>query len=438
MSAVIKSIEKNSIAEELEIEIGDILLNINGNEVKDVIDYRFLMADEYVEIDIQKADGEVWTYEIEKEYQEDLGVEFESAIMDQAKRCHNNCVFCFIDQLPGGMRDTLYFKDDDSRLSFLQGNFVTLTNMSDDDINRIIKYKISPINISVHTTNPNLRIQMLNNRFAGAIYDRLKMLADAGIVMHCQIVCCPGINNGEELIKTIKDLNELYPAVEDVAVVPVGVTKHREEHKRLNIFTGETALKELDNVKPLQDKYTKELGTPFVRLSDEFYVLAGREVPSADFYSTFHQLEDGIGMIRILRDNIARDVKKLKKNITGNFLFATGVSAYDEIKWVCERVMEENPKLKLKVKKIINNFFGSTITVAGLLTGGDIIDQLRDEDMDAPLILPENMLKSGESVFLDDVTIDDMEKALNRKIIICDYTGKDLIDIINRNSEEEK
>ncbi|MDT8718152.1 DUF512 domain-containing protein [Clostridium sp. 19966] len=438
MSAKIKSIEKNSIAEELEFEIGDILLSINGNEVKDVIDYRFLMADEYVEVDIEKADGEIWTYEIEKEYQEDLGVEFENAIMDHAKRCHNNCVFCFIDQLPGGMRDTLYFKDDDSRLSFLQGNFVTLTNMSDDDIHRIIKYKISPINISVHTTNPQLRIQMLNNRFAGAVYERLKLLADAGIVMHCQVVCCPGINNGEELLRTVKDLNNLYPAVEDVAVVPVGITKHRKGLKDLTVFTRETAAQELDNVKELQEKYMIELGTPFVRLSDEFYVLAGKEVPNAEFYSTFHQLEDGIGMIRILRDTINKDVKKLKKNISGNFLFATGVSAFDEIKWVSEKVMNENSKLNLKVKKIINNFFGSTITVAGLLTGGDIIDQLKNETIEGPLILPENMLKSGERIFLDDVSVEEMEKVLHRQVIICDYTGKDLIDIINRNSKEEK
>lgn len=438
MSAKIKSIEKNSIAEELEFEIGDILLSINGNEVKDVIDYRFLMADEYVEVDIEKADGEIWTYEIEKEYQEDLGVEFENAIMDHAKRCHNNCVFCFIDQLPGGMRDTLYFKDDDSRLSFLQGNFVTLTNMSDDDIHRIIKYKISPINISVHTTNPQLRIKMLNNRFAGAVYERLKLLADAGIVMHCQVVCCPGINNGEELLRTVKDLNNLYPAVEDVAVVPVGITKHRKGLKDLTVFTRETAAQELDNVKELQEKYMIELGTPFVRLSDEFYVLAGKEVPNAEFYSTFHQLEDGIGMIRILRDTINKDVKKLKKNISGNFLFATGVSAFDEIKWVSEKVMNENSKLNLKVKKIINNFFGSTITVAGLLTGGDIIDQLKNETIEGPLILPENMLKSGERIFLDDVSVEEMEKVLHRQVIICDYTGKDLIDIINRNSKEEK
>jgi Fe-S oxidoreductase, related to NifB/MoaA family len=298
MSAKISKILPGSIAEELELEVGDALLTINGSEVKDIIDYKFLAADEYIEMDIQKPNGEIWTYEVEKDYDDNLGIEFESAIMDEAKRCSNKCIFCFIDQLPPGMRETLYFKDDDSRLSFLQGNFVTLTNMKDSDIDRIIKYRISPINVSVHTTDPELRKKMLNNRFAGNIYERLQKLADAGITMNCQIVCVPGVNNGEELIKTVEDLYKLYPSIQNVAAVPVGSTKFREGLYNVTLYKKDTAKTEIENMRKLQEKYIKEIGAPFVRLSDEFYVLSGEEIPDAEFYEGFEQLEDGVGMIR--------------------------------------------------------------------------------------------------------------------------------------------
>lgn len=437
MSAKITSIHPGSIAEELELEIGDVLLAINGNEVKDIIDYKFLIADEYVEVDIQKPDGEVWTYEVEKEYDENLGVDFESSIMDQARSCSNKCIFCFIDQLPPGMRETMYFKDDDSRLSFLQGNFVTLTNMKDSDIDRIIKYRISPINISVHTTDPELRKKMLNNRFAGNIYERLQKLAAADITMNCQIVCVPGVNNGPELLKTVEDLYKLYPAVQNVAAVPVGSTKFREGLYNITLYNGKTAKEEIDNIKALQQKYIKEIGTPFIRLSDEFYVLSGEKIPAAEFYSGFDQIEDGIGMIRFLRDSIESTLPNLRKDITGDFIFATGVLAYDEITGMAEAIMAKNNKIRIRVKKIINRFFGETITVAGLLTGGDIIKQLKEDLGPGKLILPVNMLKSGEEVFLDDVTLDQMKDALQREILICEYTGEDLIDIINGNSEEE-
>ncbi|WP_027626610.1 radical SAM protein [Clostridium lundense] len=437
MKNIISKILPNSLAEEIGIEVGDILLTINGEEVKDILDYKFLMADEYIEIEIEKNDGEVWELEIEKDYQEDLGVEFQKSIMDDAKSCHNKCIFCFIDQLPKGMRESLYFKDDDSRLSFLQGNFVTLTNMKDEDIDRIIKYRISPINVSVHTTNPELRKQMLNNRFAGSIYERLVKLSKAGISINCQVVLCPGINDGEELVKTVEDLYKLYPSVENVAVVPVGITKYRQGLANLKLFDKESAARELKNIRDLQEKYIKEIGTPFVRLSDEFYVTADAEIPSSEFYEEFHQLEDGVGMIRIFRDYIDSDLKNLSKDKSGKFTVITGKSAYNELYNASKKIENVNNKIKIDVVKIINNFFGENITVAGLITGKDIMEQLKKDQAGDYIIIPKNMLRSGDTVFLDDVTVEDLEKHYNKEIIVCEYTGEDFIEKINMYSKED-
>lgn len=444
MKNQIALVEPGSIAEEMGIEVGDYLLSINGKIVKDIIDYRFLMCDEYINVEIEKKSGEIWELEIEKEYDEKLGIQFAEAILDKPKSCHNNCIFCFIDQLPNGMRETLYFKDDDSRLAFLQGNFITLTNMKEEDIDRIIQYKISPINVSVHTTNSELRIKMINNRFAGNVYDRLKRLSEAGIKMNCQVVSCPGINNGKELQKTIEDLYKLYPQIENLAVVPVGVTKYREGLYELKLYDKKTAQEELDRISEIQKKYIKEIGSPFVRLSDEFYVLAERDVPSSDFYDGFEQLEDGIGMIRVFRDTIESSLKNLKKDIKGSFTVITGVSAYEEIVKGTQKICNVNSKINIKVEKIINDFFGHTITVAGLVTGGDIIQQLKEVELEEYIIIPNVMLRKGyelasndEKVFLDDVTIEQLGKALNRKVIICDFTGEDLINIINDHCKEE-
>lgn len=437
MKNIISKVLPNSLGEEVGIEVGDILLTINGEEIKDILDYKFLMADEYIEIEVEKTNGEVWELEIEKDYQEDLGVEFQKSIMDEAKSCHNKCIFCFIDQLPKGMRESLYFKDDDSRLSFLQGNFVTLTNMKDEDIDRIIKYRISPINVSVHTTNPELRKQMLNNRFAGDIYERLVKLSKADISINCQVVLCPGINDGEELIKTVEDLYKLYPSIENVAVVPVGITKYRQGLANLKLFDKETSARELENIKVLQEKYAKEIGTPFVRLSDEFYITAGAEIPSSEFYEDFHQLEDGVGMIRIFRDYIDSDLKNLSKDKSGRFTVVTGKSAYDEICNGSKKIQNVNNKIKIDVVKIINNYFGETITVAGLITGKDIMEQLKVDQVGDYIIIPKNMLRSGDTVFLDDVTIEDLEKHYNKKVIVCEYTGEDFIEKINMYSKEE-
>jgi len=431
MSSKISKIIGGSIAEELEIETGDILISINGTEIKDIIDYRFLLADDYVEVEIEKKDGEIWTLEVEKEYEEDLGIEFEKEIMDEAKSCCNNCLFCFVDQLPVGMRKTLYFKDDDSRLSFLQGNFVTLTNMSDEDIDRIIRYKISPINVSVHTTNPKLREKMLNNRFAGNIYQRLEKLANAGIKLNCQIVLCPGYNNGEELINTVKDLYKLYPSIENVAAVPVGVTRFRKNLNEITLYNHESSKKELENVFDFQSKTIKDIDTPFIRLSDEFYVLSGNEIPKAEFYGEFDQIEDGVGMIRLFRDSISKDLNKLKIEGKGSFTLITGTLAFNEISKAAKAIEAKNNNVKVNVHKVINYFFGETITVAGLLTGQDIMKQIKVESVLEYIIMPRNMFKSGENIMLDDVTIDDLEKYFKKKIIICDYKGEDLIQLIN-------
>jgi len=445
MKNQIAKILPGSIAEEIELEVGDRLISINGNAVIDIIDYKFLITDELICIEIEKADGEVWEIEVEKEYDEDLGIQFIDAILDKPKSCHNRCIFCFIDQLPQGMRETLYFKDDDSRLSFFQGNFVTLTNMKEEDIDRIIRYKISPINVSVHTTDAELRKIMLNNKHAGNVYDRLKRLAEASIKINCQVVSCPGINNGPELIKTIEDLYKLYPSVENLAVVPVGITKYREGLYNLTLYDKNTATQEIEGVKDLQEKYINEIGSPFVRLSDEFYVTAEIDVPNEDFYDGYDQLEDGIGMIRMLRNVIDEDIANLSLNCSGSFTFVTGHSAYTEILKVANKITLINSKINIQVKEIVNNFFGETITVVGLLTGKDIIEQLKDEKLGDYVMIPSNVLKSGyelgdneQQIFLDNITVSDLEKSLNTKVLICDYSGEDLIHIINQNSREEE
>ncbi len=438
MKNIITKVISNGIAEEVGIEKNDILLSINDNKIDDIIDYKFLSADEDIVLEIEKPSGEVWEIEIEKEYGEDLGIEFDGGIMDQAKRCSNNCIFCFIDQLPKGMRKSLYFKDDDSRLSFLQGNFVTLTNMKDEDIDRIIKYHISPINVSVHTTSPELRVQMLNNKFAGNVFERMQKLSRAGIFMNAQIVSIPGINNGDELKKTIKDLYTLYPEISDVAVVPIGITKFRQDLKHVNTYTKEQSIEEIERVKELQDTYMKEVGQPFVRLSDEFYLVAEKEVPKQEFYDDYHQIEDGIGMVRCFRDAIDDTLEDLDISIEESFSIVTGTLAYTELLEASNKIKNKNPNIKLNVYEIVNNYFGNTITVAGLLTGTDIIDQMKDIIDSKYLILTNNMFRRGyeladstEQIMLDDIRIKDIESALDVEVIVVDYTGEDLIKTLN-------
>ena len=445
MNNIISEIMPGSIAEEVGIEVNDILLSINDTKIIDIIDYRFLAADEEIVLEIQKPNGEVWEYEIEKEYGEEIGLEFGGGIMDKAKSCTNKCMFCFIDQLPKGMRETLYFKDDDSRLSFLQGNFVTLTNMKDEDVDRIIRYRISPINISVHTTNPELRVKMLSNKFAGKVYERMQRLAAAGIEMHCQIVLIPNVNNGSELENTINDLYALYPSVANVAVVPIGVTKYREGLVKVDTFNKETSINELNVIKEMQEKFMSEINDPFVRLSDEFYIVANMEVPEEEFYNGYEQIEDGIGMIRCFREAINYSIEDLETNLKGSFTIATGALAYEEIKSAAVKIKGKNKNINIDVFKIINNFFGETITVSGLLTGKDIIEQLKGNIKSKYLIMASNMFRKGyelgptnEYIMLDDTKIEDIEKELDVKVLVCDYTGEDLINIINATCKEEE
>lgn len=438
MKNIITKVISNGIAEEVGIEVNDILLSINDNKINDIIDYKFISADEEIILEVEKLSGEIWEIEIEKEYGEDLGIEFGGGIMDTAKSCSNKCIFCFIDQLPKGMRESLYFKDDDSRLSFLQGNFVTLTNMKDEDIDRIIKYHISPINVSVHTTNPHLRVQMLNNKFAGKVFERMQKLAHAGIIMNAQIVSVPGINNGDELERTITDLYTLYPSVSDVAVVPIGITKFRQGLKHINTYTKQQSIDEIERVKKLQDIYMKEVGAPFVRLSDEFYLVADKQIPKQEFYDDYHQIEDGIGMVRCFRDAIDRTLDDLKLKNESSFSIVTGELAYNELLEATVKIKERTPSLQLDVHKIKNNYFGETITIAGLLTGTDIIDQMKGIINSKYLIMSNNMFRKGyeladsnEQIMLDNMKIKDIESALNVKVIVVDYTGEDLIQKLN-------
>lgn len=443
MKNLIKEVLKGSIAEEMEIEVGDYLLSVNGQEIHDIIDYRFLTADEELLLEIEKQNGEVWEIEIEKDYGEELGIEFGGGIMDKAKSCSNKCMFCFIDQLPKGMRETLYFKDDDSRLSFLQGNFVTLTNMKEEDIQRIIKYHISPINISVHTTNPELRVKMLSNRFAGNVFERMKQLSEAGIQMNAQIVCVPDVNDKDELKRTIEDLYKLYPYVNNVAVVPIGITKYREGLAKVKTFNKETSRETIEMVNVLQKRFYKEVQEPFVRLSDEFYIVAGMEVPDEEFYNGYEQIEDGVGVTRCFINAIERDLEFLDLNSKGSYSIVTGTLAYDEVKKTIDKICAKNPKIHIDVFKVINNFFGDTITVTGLLTGTDIIDQIKGKIKSKYLLMSDNMFRRGyelapeSAIMLDDITIEDIERELNVKVITCDFSGEDLISLINTYNEEE-
>ena len=430
---VISKVYKDSIADELGIEVGDLLISINGEPIHDIIEYRFLLSDEYLEVEIQKQNREVYIYEIEKDYDDDLGIEFTNPIIDKAKSWRNKCVFCFIDQLPKGMRETLYFKDDDSRLSFLQGNFVTLTNMSEEDINNIIKYRISPINISVHTTNPELRKTMIKNKFAGNLYSIMERLAEAQIQMNCQIVLCPGYNDKEELERTVSDLTKLYPYVNSAAAVPVGITKHREHLPNLEIFNEKTAGETIDQVDKLQKKYLKELGTRFIFLSDEFYIMANRKLLDYDEYEGFIQFENGVGMIskfeREIKDyleNLSEDHKSKIKKVS----IATGHSAYEFMCEMAKCIMEKCPNVQIDVYKIINNFFGDTITVSGLVTATDIIDQLKDKNLGETLYIPRSMLKADEEIFLDNITLENLSDIMGLEVVPCLNEGKDFIDKI--------
>ncbi len=441
---VIKEVKEGSIAEELEIEAGDVLLTINGEEIEDIFDYRFMIQDEYLEVLIRKPDGEEWELEIDKDEEEDLGLEFENALMSEYRSCCNKCIFCFIDQMPPGMRETLYFKDDDSRLSFLQGNYITLTNMKDKDIDRIIRMNLAPINISVQTTNPELRCKMLNNRFAGEKLKYLQRLYDGNIEMNGQIVCCKGVNDGAELKRSIEDLAKFLPFMRSVSVVPAGITKFRDGLYPLETFTKEEAEEIIDVIEAYQKQYYEEFGLHFIHASDEWYILAERPLPEEERYDGYIQLENGVGMLRLLMDEFEAALENLLKSETyialkdsldRTLTIATGKLAYPTILRFAKQLEKAFPGLKILVIPIRNDFFGETITVSGLITGQDLIKQLKDkqdagEDLGDTLQLPSNLLRSGEQVFLDDVTVSQVEAALGMRVITVEPGGRDFIEAI--------
>ena len=428
---IIKNVFPGSIAEELEISAGDKLLAINDQEIEDVFDYHFLANEEYLTVLIEKPDGEQWELEIEKEYEEDLGIEFEQGLMDEYRSCRNKCIFCFIDQMPKDMRETLYFKDDDSRLSFLQGNYVTLTNMSDHDIDRIIRYHLEPINVSFQTTNPELRCKMLHNRFAGEALKKVDRLYEGGITMNGQIVLCKGINDGEELERSIRDLMKYAPQLQSVSVVPVGLSKYRDGLYPLQPFTKEDAKEVLHIIHKWQKKAYEEFGIHFIHGGDEWYILAEEELPEEERYDGYLQLENGVGMLRLLMNEFEEGYESLNGDERDREVsIATGFLAYPYIQRMADRIMEKYPKSKLHVYGIRNDFFGESITVSGLITGQDLIGQLKGKALGEKLLLPCNMLRIEEQDFLDDVTLQDVKDALQVPVDIVKSSGQDFIDAV--------
>lgn len=435
---IVKNVEAGSIAEELGIEPGDRLLAIDGQEIEDIFDYQFYEESEELLLLIEKADGEQWELEIEKDADESLGISFGEGLMDEYRSCRNRCIFCFIDQMPPGMRDTLYFKDDDSRLSFLQGNYITLTNMSDHDVERIVRYRLEPINISFHTTNPELRCRMLHNRFAGDALKKVDILYQGGIEMNGQIVLCRGVNDGEELERTIRDLTKYLPLLKSVSVVPVGLTRFREGLYPLEPFTREEAREVLRVIHRWQKKIYEEYGIHFIHAGDEWYLLAEEEVPEEERYDRYLQLENGVGMLRLLFNEFEEGMERLGDgDRSGEISAATGKLAYPYIRRMADRIQERYPGVKVHVYCIRNDFFGERITVSGLITGQDIIAQLKGKELGSRLLLPCNMLKADEDVFLDDITVKEVSDALQVPVDIVKSSGQDLIDAILGPETEE-
>lgn len=425
---LIQKVNEGSIAWEMEIEPGDYLLSINGTEIKDVFDYRYLIQDDYLEMVVRKADGEEWELEIEKDFDEEIGIEFENGLMDEYRSCHNKCMFCFIDQMPKGMRETLYFKDDDSRLSFLQGNYVTLTNMSDEDVDRIIRYRLEPINISFQAMRPELRCKMLHNRFAGDALKKAEKFRDAGIIMNGQIVLCKGENDGEELEYSLTELYKYLPYLQSLSIVPVGLSKYREGLYPLEPFTKEDAKEVLKTIHRWQKKAMEEFGTHFVHGGDEWYILAQEELPEEDSYDGYLQYENGVGMVRSMIVSVEEELKGLVGDERERHVsLATGKLMEPFLKKMIEQIQIKFPNVRADVYGIRNDFFGERITVAGLVTATDLIAQLKGKDLGEALMIPDCMLRSGEDVFLDDMTVSQVETALQVRLDIVKSSGQDFV-----------
>lgn len=429
MAVKIDGICKNSIAEECGIEKGDIILEINGNIIEDYLDYKFYLSGEYLEILIKKADGNEYLFEIEKYEDEELGIEFDTYLSDGQKSCKNKCIFCFIDQLPKGLRKTLYFKDDDARMSFLMGNYVTLTNLDEKHLEKIIKMKISPINVSVHTTNPELRVFMMKNPKAAEIMDTLKRFSDNNITLNCQIVLCKDINDKDELMRTMKDLRNLN--VNSVSIVPVGISAHRENLYPMKPFNAEDCSEIIDMVEIFAQDTCKKYGSRKFYLSDEFYIKAKRELPPYEYYEDFPQIENGVGMIRNFEKEVYEKISSLSSCSEKRCVsLVTGEIMSSFINKYVDDIKEKWYNLKCNVFPIKNNFFGGEINVTGLVTGGDIISQLKDKDLGEMLLIPESMLRFERDMFLDDVTLKELSEKLNIKTVIVSNDGYDFVEKI--------
>ena len=427
----ISSVDPRSPAERAGLRPGETLTHINGHPIVDVLDYKFYAYDSRVELTLFDLNGGSRTVRLHKEEGEDLGLNFETYLMDRARSCANKCIFCFVDQMPTGMRETLYFKDDDARLSFLMGNYITLTNLSKREIQRVIDLRISPINISVHATDPELRTAMLKNPRAGECLEIMTGLARAGIEMNCQIVACPGVNDGPALDRTLRELGKLHPAVTSVAVVPVGVTKFREGLYPIRPYTKEQATALVDQVETFAAGFLSEHGTSLAWCSDEFYLIAGKKLPDKSYYEDMDQLENGVGMLQLLCHQAELAMEDEEPEQTTPFSIATGVSAAPFVQEIVDNAREKCGNIKGMVYPIVNHFFGETITVSGLITGTDLLEQLKGKDLGERLLIPDNMLRAGERVFLDDVTVEQLEKALGVMVIpVPADSGFDLADAI--------
>ena len=430
MAVKIFDVTTGSHADKAGIKKGETLLSINSNEIVDVLDYRFYQVNRKLTLEVADEDKNVRTIEMTKGEYEEIGLEFETYLMDKQHSCRNKCIFCFIDQLPKGMRESLYFKDDDSRLSFLFGNYITLTNITEHEIDRIIKMHISPINVSVHTTNPELRCKMMNNRFAGDTLKYLKRFADAGITLNCQIVSCPGINDGDELVRTLTDLENL--GVNMTAIVPVGLTRYRENLYPLVPYNKETAGQTIDIIEKMGDECVKKHGRRIFFPGDEFYLLAEREIPSPEFYEDFSALEDGIGMIAYLTDDVGWKLEELDadESLCHQVTIACGEGVFPYMKRIMSMINEKFPNITINTRAIKNNFFGGGVNVSGLVTGGDLIDQLRGDELGDRLIIPSSMLRFENDLFLDDVSTDDVERELGVTLVPVNNNGNDLVEAV--------
>lgn len=408
---------------------GDRLIAINDNQIQDVLDYMYYSYDARLRVELESPEGERRTVSVKKREGGDLGLDFEDYLMDCPMECANNCVFCFVDQMPPGMRKSLYFKDDDARMSFLTGSYITLTNLTDRELQRICDLKISPVNVSVHATNPQLRAELMGNLAAQDILERIRKLSEAGITMNCQVVCCPGLNDGEQLLNTIHDLAAFYPHVSSVAVVPVGLTKYRSGLAALKTFDAEGAGKTIDLVESFAASCQEYYGSRIVYCSDEFYLKAGRPLPSDEYYEEYAQLDNGVGMLRLLETEFLTALKMVDPTEGDSvpFSIATGKAAGPLLEKLLMTATEKCAKIKGRVYSIENDFFGHDITVAGLITGQDLIAQLTGKPLGERLLIPTNMLRHGETVFLDDYTVEDIEKALQVQVIQVPQDGAELL-----------